>query len=417
VLRVKKGWIKQLEWTGKGKENQFHPVPEFPRLGIRLYPSGRKMWVLRYRLLGDRKKREMTLEHVSLREPSEVILDAQEMLLAIDRGENPKALKKKITKRYTLREYADHFLGLLKGKASYKEAKRRLLKKILPALDGETFLLHILRDDVTGMHTKLTKRDGPVEANRCVQLLRTMFNRAEKSIYLPDGTPNPCRGVDLNPETSRTRYLEADELERLGDALEYEDLDTQAKVQLILQLGMRKSEVLSLKWSDVQLEDSDDFPAHINLEGTKSGRDHRLGLNEETNYIFAQLHKIRLVQKVRRDKRHRRAVGGLAISRYVFPSKYDLSAHVKDFKVPWHRVRKRAGLEDVTLHDLRRTAGTIMAQNGVPLEVICSVLNHTQIETTRIYAKMGDNQITDALALVSGAVVSKLGRIGERKTA
>ena len=90
---------------------------------------------------------------------------------------------------------------------------------------------------------------------------------------------------------------------------------------------------------------------------------------------------------------------------------------MQDFKKPWHRIRKNAGIEDVTLHDLRRTAGTIMAQNGVALEVICSVLNHTNKEVTRIYAKMGDNQITDALALVSGVVVSKLGRIGERKTA
>ena len=415
MIKIKKSWIKQLRWGGK--QTDFHPVPDEPRLGIRCYPSGRKVWSLRYRLLGDRRGHLIKLERVGLREPSEVVLDAQVMLLAIDQGQNPKAIKKQATKKYTLADYSKHYLSLIKEKPSFREAEARIEKKLFPALGRETFLLHIMRDDVTAMHEDITEDHGKVEANRCVQLLRTMLNRAEKSVYLPDGTPNPCRGVDLNRETSRTRYLNEAELERLGEALGYESIDTQAKVDLILNFGLRKMEALSLRWSDVQLEDSDDFPAHINLEGTKSGRDHRLGLNEETTHIFAQLHKLRVVQKVRRDKRNKMAGSGLAISPYIFPSKFDLNAHVQDFKKPWHRIRKNAGIEDVTLHDLRRTAGTIMAQNGVALEVICSVLNHTNKEVTRIYAKMGDNQITDALALVSGVVVSKLGRIGERKTA
>jgi len=382
------------------------------------------MWALRYRLEGDRKVRVLTLEPCALRKPREILLEAREILLAIDRGENPKALKKKVTKRYTLREYATEYLSIVRKKLGegrstrpYNDCRRRLEGKILPALGAETFLLHIMRDDVTEMHKNLTDNHGPVEANRCVQILRAMFNRAEKSIYLPDGTPNPCVGVDLNEETERTNYLKAHQLERLGEALELEDLDTQAKVHLILHLGMRKMEVLSLKWSDVQLEDADTFPAHINLESTKSKRNHLLGLNEETKHIFAQLHKLRVVQMARRDKRNKRAKRRLTISPYVFPSKYNLNDHQKDFKTPWYRVRKNAGLEDCTLHDLRRTNGTILAQNGVSLEVISHVLNHTNKEITRIYAKLSSEQITDALATVSGVVVSKLGRVGERKTA
>ena len=411
--------IKQMKYDGRSQD--FRPVPELPRLGVRIYPSGRKMWALRYRLEGDRKLRLLTLASCALRKPSEVLLEAREILLAIDKGENPKALRRRVTKKYTLREFADHYLSLLKrdGKSerAYGDTKRRLKKKIFPALGAETFLLHVVRDDVTGMHTKLTNNSGPVEANRCVQLLRTMFNKAEKSLYLPDGTPNPCSGVDLNTEKSRTRYLKSDELERLGDALKHEAPDTQAKVHLILHLGLRKSEILSLRWADVQLEDSDDFKAHINLANTKSGRDHRLGLNKETKEIFAQLHKIRLVQKVRRAKRNKRTTRGLAISPYVFPSKYDLNDHVKDFKQPWHRIRKRAGLEDVTLHDLRRTCGTILAQSDVPLEVISQILNHTNPEVTRIYAKLSSKQMTQALDKVSEAVSEKVGRVGGRNIA
>ena len=167
--------IKQMKYDGRSQD--FRPVPELPRLGVRIYPSGRKMWALRYRLEGDRKLRLLTLASCALRKPSEILLEAREILLAIDKGENPKALKRRVTKKYTLREFADHYLSLLKrdGKSerAYGDAKRRLKKKIFPALGAETFLVHILRDDVTGMHTKFTNNSGPVEANRCVQLLRS----------------------------------------------------------------------------------------------------------------------------------------------------------------------------------------------------------------------------------------------------
>ena len=58
------------------------------------------------------------------------------------------------------------------------------------------------------------------------------------------------------------------------------------------------------------------------------------------------------------------------------PSPTDPQTHRKDIKPQWERVREAAGLEDVTLHDLRRTAGSFMAQAGVPLQVIQHVLGH-----------------------------------------
>ncbi len=64
---------------------------------------------------------------------------------------------------------------------------------------------------------------------------------------------------------------------------------------------------------------------------------------------------------------------------------------------PWNRVRKAAGVEDVRLHDLRRTVGSWLAQAGNSLHLIGRVLNHCNTSTTQVYARFGQDTVRDAL--------------------
>jgi integrase len=64
---------------------------------------------------------------------------------------------------------------------------------------------------------------------------------------------------------------------------------------------------------------------------------------------------------------------------------------------PWGRVRKRAGIEDVRLHDLRRTVGSWMAESGVSLLVIGKTLDHSNPVTTQIYARLSQDPVREAL--------------------
>jgi len=64
---------------------------------------------------------------------------------------------------------------------------------------------------------------------------------------------------------------------------------------------------------------------------------------------------------------------------------------------PWERIRKAAGLEDVRLHDLRRTVGSWLAQSGNSLHLIGKVLNHSNQSTTAIYSRFGQDNVRDAL--------------------
>ena len=83
---------------------------------------------------------------------------------------------------------------------------------------------------------------------------------------------------------------------------------------------------------------------------------------------------------------------------YLLPSTKVPGQHLVNIEKPWRRVRKAAGVEDVRLHDLRRTVGSWLAQAGNSLPLIGRVLNHSNPSTTAIYARLGDDPARRALA-------------------
>jgi integrase len=85
---------------------------------------------------------------------------------------------------------------------------------------------------------------------------------------------------------------------------------------------------------------------------------------------------------------------------------------IADIKDYWARIRERAGLQDVRIHDLRRTCGTKMAEAGVPLHTISTVLNHSDSEVTKVYARIADNVQREALEAVGDNLEDVLGKIG-----
>ena len=84
--------------------------------------------------------------------------------------------------------------------------------------------------------------------------------------------------------------------------------------------------------------------------------------------------------------------------------------HRTTIRKPFERIRERAGLTGerrVTLHDLRRTAGSLMAQSGIPLSHIKSVLGHKSEAVTEIYARLGEDDTKQAVDVL-GSLVSQL---------
>ena len=93
---------------------------------------------------------------------------------------------------------------------------------------------------------------------------------------------------------------------------------------------------------------------------------------------------------------------------YVLPGRNGLG-HLVNIDKPWRRIRKAAGLEDVRLHDLRRTVGSWLAQDGISLHLIGKVLNHADAKTTAVYAHFDDLDQRRALEEHGASIVSAAG--------
>jgi integrase len=172
-----------------------------------------------------------------------------------------------------------------------------------------------------------------------------------------------------------------EELPRLLNAIDEEDSEeVRIFFRLALLTGARKSELVSTPWKNVYEESG-----VLRLPERKNKREFTLHLPSEAVELIKRL-------------------PSRGESKWLFPSPRLDNDHRRDFRTQWRRIRERADLEDVTFHDLRRTAGVLMARKGVPLQVISDVLGHLSEDVTRVYARILEDHQREALEAVSDAL-------------
>jgi integrase len=223
-------------------------------------------------------------------------------------------------------------------------------------------------------------RGGKGVANRNLTVLSKMFNFAESRELRARGT-NPVRHVQRNPDNLRERFLSNKEFERLARTLadlerdELEDPRVIALVRMYLYTGLRRTEVLTLEWRFVDFEER-----CLRLPDTKTGR--------KITYLGSA--SIDLLQKLPR----------VPDNPYVFPGDV-AGGHFIAINKAWYRIRKQAGLEDVTLHDLRRSWGSVGARGGMSLLMIGKAMGHKTTKATEIYARISDDARRDATEAIA----------------
>jgi integrase len=228
-------------------------------------------------------------------------------------------------------------------------------------------------------------RHIPYQANRTLGVLSKMFNLAEVWGLRPDGS-NPCRHVKKYPEEKRERFLDAEELARLGQALreiEAEDSETAsviAAIRLLTLTGCRLTEILTLKWEYIEGET-------IHLPNSKTGR--------RAVYLGTAAREVLNGIEKQPD------------NPYVITGKKP-GSHLTDLQHPWQRVRKRAGLEDVRIHDLRHSFASSAVTLGEGLPMIGKLLGHTQVQTTARYAHLAADPVKSAAERVSETLASAM---------
>ena len=345
-------------------------------LGVRVRPSGHRSFV--YRRKGEGDTRRITLGPAVLMSVEE----ARTKCLAIETG--ARSGRPEGGPVPTFGEFAAG-----PGKACFDRGKpftrkaqaRAVAARLLPAF-GSTPLDRIDRAGVTRWFDECS-RTAPGAANRALNLLCRILNHA---IVCGHIRTNPTHGIKWNRRPKLTRFLSRDEVGQLHRAL---DRLTGARpsrarqadaIRLLLLTGCRKSEILTLRWQNVDGNT-------LNLTDAKTGP-RRVFLNSQARAV--------LERQPRSE------------SAYVFPASTDSRRPLSHHLPLWRSVRKEAGIEDVRLHDLRHTFASHAVLQGVPLPVVSRLLGHKHPSMTLRYAHVGDKETEEAAERIGVAIAHAL---------
>lgn len=234
---------------------------------------------------------------------------------------------------------------------------------------------------VRELHKDITDNHGPIIANRAVGLMRRCINWAiHKDLWQGE---NPAEKIDWNTEKSRERFVQPDEMARLLKAVEKEravNWDLHDFVLLSLYCGQRKGNLLAMRWEQIKMNAVGD--AEWDIPVTKNGKSHKVPLLPEALIVL--------------QDRKRRIDPDKKPSPWVFPS-HSKCGHIKDMKKSWKRLREAVKIDDVHIHDLRRTLGSFMAGANVSLPIIGKALGHRSIAATQVYARLQLDPVRQAM--------------------
>ncbi len=379
-IRLNKRTIDEATYKGPG--GCYLWDTELSCFGVRIYPTGRKSFVVSYWSRG--RRRFYTIGPYGKMTLPQAREAALEVFLQVRRGEDPSAQRLTARQAPTMGDLADRHIdehAKIKNKArSAKRDRRAWDRCVLPKL-GKRKVKDITRGDIARLMTDMA--DTPAMANKVLTVLSKAFNLAEVWGWRVEGT-NPCRHVDRFKEDGRERYLSESELKRLGETLvEAEDEwgalpQAIAAIRLLLLTGCRSAEILGLRWEEVDFE-----RRCLQLPDSKTGR-RTVVLNSGALQILAGLKRVE-------------------DNPYVIPGG-KAGDHLKSLQKLWDRVRVAADISDVRIHDLRHTYASVGVNDGHNLSVIGKLLGHTKILTTQRYAHLADDPIRKANESIGGHI-------------
>ena len=355
---------------------------ELQGFGVRVYPSGRKVYVVQSRGPGG-SKRATVGRHGDIT-ADQARKDAAAIIDRIKSGLEPVPATPERDTGPTVADLADRFMRAhvaVNCKPSTAVRYGGILKNgILPAL-GSMPLGSVERKDVAELHHAL--RHQPSTANRAVDILTKMYSLAE-AWGLHQSGRSPCRSVRKYKERKRQRFLSAEEFQRLGRVLDETEargtawLPAIAAIRLLILTGCRRNEILSLRWDDV-----DRTSGELRLRETKTGG-RMVPLTPEVEAVLDAIPRVPGNPWVILGKRQ--------------------GKHLRNVNDLWYRLRVEADLKDVRLHDLRHSWASRALALGESLPMIGRLLGHTQVQTTARYAHLAQDTEMASASKVAGSI-------------
>lgn len=339
-------------------------------LNLIITSAGSKTFYFRACLNGEQRRfRIGPFPDISLDEARDA---SDEKRTLVAKGIDPDAEIKARRAEHTLDEFFDDYLTLhaKKHKKTWQYDINTYNFHVKARL-GKRKLSDISRQDIEMLHTTIADTRGKSIADHVLALLEHVFNKAIEWEHYTKPVP-PTKYIKRFPRVVRKRRLDADELRRLLQTLMNEiNTDLRDFVIIALFTGARKGNIFSMRWRDVIWEER---RWHIPM--TKNGEGLDIPLH---NLVIALL-------KTRQS---------YISSEFVFPGK-STDGHIRKPRGGWKSLLKRAGIEDLNIHDLRRTYGTWLGKTGTGAFVISRSLGQRDAKSAQVYTHLNVEDVRSA---------------------
>ena len=362
---------------------------ELTGFGVRVYPSGGKVYVAQAR--GPSGPKRVTVGRHGVLGAEQARQRAALVIARVKAGESPvpEPLAAKRTAGPTVGELAERYLqeyAAVRYKPGTLAWTRTVLRRYIVPEFGKLALTAVERTQVVELHHRL--HHSPSIANMVVRTLSLMYRLADEDWSLvPEGC-NPCRSVVKYPQRKRERFLTDEEFTRLGQVLDKVEIQGGASVsavaaiRLLMLTGCRKSEILTLRWEHVALDAEE-----LRLPDSKTG----------ARVVSLPPMAVKLLAGLPCDPD----------SPWVIPGRYP-GTHLRELADAWKFIRRRAGLDDVRIHDLRHSFASRALALGESLPMIGKLLGHSQVETTARYAHLARDTVHESAARVAESLAIDL---------
>ncbi len=364
---------------------------------VRVHPSGRRVYAVKYRTVEGRQRWFTIGEHGSPWTPDQARDKALKVLAAVADGKDPHADRHALKADLTVNELIEAYLK--DGPASKPDKRASSwtldasnLDRHVRPLMGRKMVKAVSQEDCARMVTAIIAgktavdertrargraivKGGAGAAERCLGTVNAMFTWAERRGLIQSV---PTKGVRLPRPAARERFLSPKEAQHLLTVVKR--MEDQARlashhadiIRLLMMTGARRSEITCLQWDEVDLERNRLLlPPARTKSGGRTG-DRRVALSSAAVQLLASRPRT---------------------SAYVFPSSKDSKKPAAALQKVWNRVRTEADLPELRIHDLRHSFASLALARGASLPLIGKALGHSSPRVTERYAHLADDAL------------------------